>query len=111
MNRHYIGERLTAERRRRGLTQAAVAARVGVSQAHISAIERGRSLDWTTINNLSDLYDIPKHTLAGRAFGWRSELEEAITNAAEIGAADRTLLLSMYQFMRDRGPLANPPTA
>jgi transcriptional regulator with XRE-family HTH domain len=111
VNFRYVGERLLAERRRRGLTQAQVAQQVGVSQAHISAIETGRSLDWTTINKLGELYDIPQHALAGRALGIRSEVEDAIEVAVELNATDRALLLAMYQFMRARGPLSNPQAA
>ncbi len=111
MNMLYPGERLTRERRKRKLTQTDVAGKVGVSQAHISAIETGRRLDWRTINKLCDLYEIPQLDLATRALGIRTELEDAIEKAAEIGAEDRALLLSMYRFMRDRGPLANPDTA
>lgn len=94
-----------------GLTQVKVAQQVGVSQAHISAIERGRSLDWVTINKLSQIYDIPQHALAARALGIRSEVEDAIEVAAELNADDRSLLLAMYKFMQARGPLADAGAA
>lgn len=106
MDFNHIGPRLLAERRRRRLTQAQVAEEVGVSQPHISALETGRTLDWRTISKLEDFYDIPKHDLAARAFGLQTEVHQAIRKAVEIFSTDRDLLLSMYEFMRARGPLA-----
>lgn len=63
-------------------------------------------IHWRTVKNLCGLYDIPVEDMAARFLGIKTDLQLAIENALEIGAANRALLLSMYNFMREHGPLA-----
>ncbi|MGJ3560385.1 helix-turn-helix domain-containing protein [Streptomyces sp. INA 01156] len=44
---HVVGHHLREIREEQGLTQAQVAASVGISQARVSQIERGRSIIWS----------------------------------------------------------------
>jgi transcriptional regulator with XRE-family HTH domain len=104
MDKAYIAERLRNERLRRDLTQMHVAEKVTVSQSHLSNIERGKAVDLATAKKLCELYDMSFEDLVGRFFGIKTALQHEIENAVEIGAEDRALLLSMYKFMKDRGP-------
>lgn len=103
------GTKLLNARRARKLTQAEVGAQVGVSQSRISQIETGAKLDLVTIMKLCTVYGIAPEDLIGRISGSRTEVQDAISLAAELSASDREFLMAMYEFMRQRGPLAEPP--
>jgi len=107
MDPRHIGERLLTERRRRGLTQADVAREVGVSQSHISGIEKGHSLEWTTIKKLCKLYEIKYEDLVLRGIGDRTATNDAIDGDPELTVTDRSLLAAIYDLMRKRGPLTD----
>ena len=102
------GTKLLNARRARKLTQTEAATQVGVTQSRISQIETGAKLDLVTIMKLCTLYGIAVEDLIGRISGNRTEVQDAISLAAELSASDREFLMAMYEFMRQRGPLAEP---
>lgn len=104
----FMREKLLTERRRRGLTQQQAARQAGLSQSTVSNLETGRSNDWGAIQKLCDLYEMSFEELSLRIWQIESAVEQAIKSAPELSDDHRSLLLAMYQHMRDRGPLASP---
>lgn len=105
MDLRYIGEEIQRVRRRRGMTQEDLATVVGVSQTHVSNIEKGKAADAETARRLCDLLEIDFSGLVAVAVGAASGAQREIREDPALNGADRDLLLKIYQIMRERGPL------
>jgi transcriptional regulator with XRE-family HTH domain len=88
-----IGRRIALHRRRRGLSQAAVAGLVGRSESWLSQIERGlRTLDSYTV--LRDLARVLRVDIATLTASGSSEPERSVRDADAV-AIERALLIGV----------------
>ncbi len=101
------GEKIQQVRRQRRMTQAELAAMVGVSQGHISNIERGVTSDMGTVERICSALDLDVKSVLLESLGIVDEWETKILNDPALRADDRTLLVSIYKIMRGRGPLGD----
>lgn len=101
-----IGEEIQTARRAQGLTQGQLASRLGVSQTHISNIERGRTADASTAKGACRELGLDFRRLVGLRFGVFTPVEAAIRDDPYMVTTDRTLLLTIYRELRQRGPFA-----
>ncbi|MHA6618554.1 helix-turn-helix domain-containing protein [Pseudonocardia sp. DLS-67] len=87
-----IGRRIALHRRRRGLSQAAVAGLVGRSESWLSQVERGlRTVDsYTVLRDLARILRVDIVALTGN--GERTELGRSRPDA-DVGAIERALLI------------------
>jgi transcriptional regulator with XRE-family HTH domain len=87
-----IGRRIAVHRRRRGLSQAAVAGLVGRSESWLSQVERGlRTVDsYTALRDLARVLRVDIGTLA--ASGEGGDPEKSV-RAADVVAVERALLV------------------
>lgn len=100
-----VGEAIHRQRRLRGWTQGQLADRVGVSQAHVSNIETGRSTDYESSRALCEELELDYKRLMGEWIGAVSPVESAIKDDPALRDDHRHLLLVLYRAMRDQGPL------
>lgn len=106
MDLRVIGDEIHQARRSRGWTQGDLGRKVGVSQAHVSDIERGQASGAPGIvEKMCNELDIDFRQAVGRAFGVYSQAETAILNDPSLRAEDRQLLLLIHREMVKRGPL------
>lgn len=99
-----FGAEIRAARTARGMSQGSLAAQLGVSQGHISNIERGKVVDLATSRRAFGALGIDPQTVMMKDAGM-SEAEIAIMNDPALRTDDRAPLLEIYRVFRRRGPL------
>jgi transcriptional regulator with XRE-family HTH domain len=99
-----LGDRIALDRRRRKMSQTALAKRLGVSQGHVSAIENAKTIDWKTIKQACKILEIDFQQLVESGSGYTTPTEAAISADEGLTADDRRLLHIIYAEMRRRGP-------
>jgi transcriptional regulator with XRE-family HTH domain len=99
-----LGDRIALDRKRRKMSQTALAKRLRVSQGHVSAIENAKTIDWETIERACKILEIDFQQLVETGSGYTTPAEAAISADEGLTAGDRRLLLMIYAEMRLRGP-------
>lgn len=100
-----VGNRIHEARRVRKMTQGELARRVGVSQGHVSNVERGVTVDVETIGKIAAVLDLDMKQLMLEFLGVFTELESKIMADPALRNEERELLVEIYRVFRKRGPL------
>jgi transcriptional regulator with XRE-family HTH domain len=90
-----IGRRIALHRRRRGLSQAAVAGLVGRSESWLSQVERGlRDVDsYTALRDLARVLRVDIGTLTATSEASEASEPERSTRDVDVAAIERALLI------------------
>src|SRR5215213_9196188 len=104
-----IAERVRAERQYIGLSQADVAAALGIPRAAVSALETGRRrVGGIELARLAELFGISVDRLAGRG-GNEDPTTVALFRAAKgLSDADKQQVLRFAEFLREAGSAPTP---
>lgn len=93
-----LGARLRAQREARGYTQAALAAKVGVSPNYFGVLERGKKLPTLdTLVLIAKALDVNPAELLGDARPADAWLEDIVVVAASIPEQRRALALDLLR--------------
>jgi transcriptional regulator with XRE-family HTH domain len=104
-----IGSAIRDARRAAGWTQAELAMTAGVSQSHVSMIERGAVTHRVTTRRICELLGIDSDLDAltyGRIFGDTTEVTEEIQNDWRLEPFDKALLVMIYKELCQRSTAA-----
>jgi transcriptional regulator with XRE-family HTH domain len=100
-----VGERIAAYRRRRGLSQAALAALIGRSESWLSQVERGiRSADrWSVLMDMARVLHVDVEALTGSV---RQQAPQDTTTPADLRAVRRHFARYDHLAREDKGSAA-----